>query len=856
MSINENLAIWLRNACAICMDVEDHECDGISEEDTVLIVGRSVLSLPDSSPVDVIVDEVTAIYSSGEEIHSMSEVVEYILVHAVSEHCDLRGTFVEGIMGMEPDVQMYLMEIIQNKLMNDQHDEAEQVAEAEVGEDVEGGEEVTIDLDILPQNEARVVAPVVEVKNSSESDRECAKCAERDTSVQQLQCEIASLNEQHRTSSSLLKEEVSSVSNRIIDLELVIVEKEDLLFRNAQTAEQLEAQRGRAQSAEARASQLEEQLVCLHDEVDVLRPQAVKLDLAESQLERFRSKLDELNDIKQQLRVESAAHSETYDKLVLFEGEVEGLRKLKPQVDQYRAQFAETSIATQELELRLQDKEAAVERLQSEISTLRGGQSDTQQQQQHMAEELRATAEQLRERERVNGIGEGMSELNPALMQELNKLRSENKDLVGKLDQTSVAALEANRLELADQKAVNGSLQKKWMATKDSLDKAICDIQVLSARLCDRDAAYVVLGHRLHEASAMGEEEVRGCRLKSKQQLHFAARKHTDALTLAHKGHDSVVTNYAESLQLAHASLEDTQGQLEGMTGLQGDTAMKLEETGVALQEAGRKRKAMEMEHDEAVTQLSAEHASKEQEALLSSQLQLDQEAERHAIALGVEQQRALGLVADLEQESLKRRKIERQKKFHELEAQRQKAQLQVAGSGVALGDGVEAALLEMRAMQTQLDEAHSEIATMRAGGGHAKVVDMSTGDGRALSALTGPSRSLRSQTSTVPQHIPASESEACGSMQLSSYLEQAEVSDKRIDMLTREKRELLSKSLEEIKERNEVSQKLLITERENSTLKDQLRKASLDKERSERKLTKQLEAALASGNNKENLVI
>ncbi|KAJ1429073.1 hypothetical protein B484DRAFT_449532 [Ochromonadaceae sp. CCMP2298] len=832
MSINENLAIWLRNACAICMDVEDHECDDISEEDTVLIVGRSILSLPESSPVDVIVNEVAAIYSSDEE-SSMSEVVEYILVHAVSEHCSLRATFVEGIMGMEPDVQMYLMEIIQNKLVN--QEEAEQVAE----EDVEGEEEeVTIDLDMKPQERAITAEKVPQ-------DSECTKCAERDTSVQQLQGEIASLNEQHRASTLHLKEEVSSASNRIVDLELVIVEKEDLLFKNEQAAEHLETQRGRTQTAEAKALQLEEQLVVLQDEVDVLRPQAVKLDLAESQLGRFRSKLDELSDIQQQLRVESASHSDTFDKLVLLEGEVEGLRKLKPQVDQYRAQFAETSIATQELQLRLQDKEVQAERLQGEISLLRGGQSDQQHQQQTMAEELRATAEQLRLRERVNGIGEGMSELNPALMQELNKLRTENKDLLGKLDQTSVAALEANRMELGDQKAVNGSLQKKWMATKESLDKAVTDIQVLSARVIDRDAACVSLTHRLQEASAMGQEEVCGWRLRSSQQLQFATRRHADAFALVHTGHASVNTIYSESLQQAHAALEDTQGQLQGMTGLQSETAQRLEESGGQLQEAGRKRKAMEMEHEEAVQQLDAKHTKDQHEATLSTQQLMLEEQQRSAAALGLEQQRALGLVADLEQETLKRRKIERQKKFHELEAQRQKAQLQVAGSsGGAMGDGVEAALAELRSMQQQLDDAHGELAVLRAGGGSVAV--SAVAEGRA------PGRT-RSQSSY------AGAADEVGSMRLSGYLEQAEVSDKRIEMLTREKRELLSKSLEEIKERNEVAQKLLITERENGALKDQLRKALLDRERSERKLTKELEAALGSGSsgtNKENLVI
>ena len=71
-------------------------------------------------------------------------------------------------------------------------------------------------------------------------------------------------------------------------------------------------------------------------------------------------------------------------------------------------------------------------------------------------------------------------------------------------------------------------------------------------------------------------------------------------------------------------------------------------------------------------------------------------------------------------------------------------------------------------------------------------------------------------------------------------FLEQAELSDKRIDQLTKEKREMISKTLEENKEKMELTQKLLVSEKEVATLRTELRKAMLEKERAERKLLKQ----------------
>ena len=71
-------------------------------------------------------------------------------------------------------------------------------------------------------------------------------------------------------------------------------------------------------------------------------------------------------------------------------------------------------------------------------------------------------------------------------------------------------------------------------------------------------------------------------------------------------------------------------------------------------------------------------------------------------------------------------------------------------------------------------------------------------------------------------------------------YLEQTEVIDKRVEQLIREKRELLSKNLEENKERIEVSQKLIASEREVRNLKAKITKMTLEKERAERRAINQ----------------
>ena len=195
--------------------------------------------------------------------------------------------------------------------------------------------------------------------------------------------------------------------------------------------------------------------------------------------------------------------------------------------------------------------------------------------------------------------------------------------------------------------------------------------------------------------------------------------------------------------------------------------------------------------------------------------------------------------------------------------------------------------------MQQQLDDAHAEIAALSSsnravvasGGGdgsHHAVGDAckQASSGTSTSALRAPAtRALRSAaarsgaaggednnghgaSATEHHHSSSSSSSSSttfGSLSYSGYLEQSEYAEKRIEQLTRETREMLSKGLEEIKEKNEVAQKLLLMEKENTALKAELRKNMLERERSERKFSKQLEEASAKAAhamaNKENMV-
>jgi hypothetical protein len=843
MALNVYLSEWLKDAARACSG-----CDIVDETECCVTIGRMTLNLPTDCDFQDVCQALSTAY--GVEITSDSHlnVAEYILLYAVTESGD--STFVETIMGYDVEAQVHLKGIIENMMSAGGDDDPLcDAGESPVEFIVE---DVTTMPSRVPDN------PVVHVQKVTlerSVQEECMLCADKNSQLRRLQLELNQVTAQFQADIVKLKEENSVVLNKNVDMEIQIMEKESALFEKEQALREFEVQKEKLESATLQNSKLEEQLLALQDEVELLKPQAAELDRAEAQLLKYRAKLDELTDVRDQLAAESASHTETFVKLTALEQEVDGLRKLKPQLDEYRTQYAEASIAIQELQLRLETSESLVARLRTENDSLRGDQSDTRQQTQLLAEELKTTAEQLREKERTNGIGEGMSELNPALMQELNRLRAENKELSEKLDATALSALQSLEKESAEVKCVNTSLQKKWMATKDALEQAQRDIQSLTFRLCEKVGEFDALKQQTKEAAVMQEEDQQARRAIHARKLAFMSRSHEDAMTLTHVGHNAVFGIYAMSLQQAHSTLECTQQEVVQLTEKQEQTEQDLAGAKEELQEAGRKRKFMEEEHEERVVQMQGEFEARLGEHGQRHQADLSALEARMRQEVAAEQLRVAELAAQVEQDTVRMRKLTNQKRVQEQEVARLKTQLRSAVSSDAVGEGVSEAMFELKSMEQQLKDAHAEIATLRsrvAAAGEAGRGVITAGASGAVGGYLGaPARLTAAEQAHAMVAVPAEG--AFGSLSYAGYLEQADYTEKRIKQLADEKRSLIAKNLEEVREKNELLQKLLAIEKEFSDLKSEKRKIELDNRRMDARLEKLLSAQ--TGGNKENVV-
>lgn len=847
MTMNEFLSLWLKDAASVCAN---ENWSSRSDEECCILLGQTLLNVPEGSLTDV-AQAVSETFDINISSDNLSLIVEYLLVFAVTESGDSR--FVEAIMAFEVEAQVLLKRIIEDKLSSTEYEQEDDDGEHE---------DVEFMVEDVPLNQPMKIQVATAQDISVMDEIECRSCLERTTKVKALQQDLKQITKKFQEEILKLKEENSAVMNKNVDMEMQIMEKENALFEKEQSLRDFEIQKEKIEAIILRNSKLEEQVLLLQDEVDVLKPCAAKLDFAEAQADRFRARLDELNDIKQQLRVESDSHSETFQKLTELEQEVEGLRKLKPQLEEYRAQFAETSIVVQELQMRLESSTSALTQLQSENKALRGGQTENREQAQQLADELRITAEQLRERERMNGVGEGMSELNPALMQELNRLRTENKELCDKLDATALGALEGLRKDIAEQKCVNSSLQKKWMTTKDALEGAQRDIRTLTAGLAQKEWDLAEVRQQNLETAQMVSEDVDARRQLHIRQLQFHTKKHIDAINLTHLGHNAVVDIYAESLQVAHTDLEATQQEVMAMTALQMKTANDLAGAREEIQEAGHKRKFIETEHEQTLVQLQGEFDNTLEMHTKKHKVELGELEERMRREIAVEQQRTADLAAQVEQDHVRMRKLNNQKRVQEQEVARLKTQLRTAVSSDAVGEGVSEAMSELKAMEQQLKEANSEIAILRSRVATSSDGKTSTGQINSVlpTALGAPVRlgSASSGVTSSGEHMHATAGDASyGSLGYAGYLEQADYAEKRIKQLTDERRAMIAKGLEEMREKNELLQKLLAIEKDFNELKCEKRKIELENRRMDAKLDKILSAQQHGGtlSNKENIL-
>ena len=221
------------------------------------------------------------------------------------------------------------------------------------------------------------------------------------------------------------------------------------------------------------AERAKAELAGVKDEMELMQHTKSMLAETSERLRNCKEKLQQLTDVKDALKREEEAHSKSVEECLRLENELRTLQPLKRQLDDYKTRAVDA-------EVRLTESEDELLKMKQQRFVF----SDTTCQlekavisQQEEIEELRHRMPHEETVKNGAGVGDGLSELNPELKEEVYRLRNENKHLrefAQKREGDAVTKLEQ---ELEDAVRLSERYKSQFLYTKSELETAHVDLK-------------------------------------------------------------------------------------------------------------------------------------------------------------------------------------------------------------------------------------------------------------------------------------------------------------------------------------------------------------------------------------------
>lgn len=574
-----------------------------------------------------------------------------MLCFAVDEECSERNTYIGRIMGLDRDVQKTLMQLIND--YNEQKRAANMQREPDPDEsylddlnidddneslldDDDDNKENLLRIDQFPASFGANRAPlspkyqspmissnIIQFSTSTAkklspppfsmsarnvSGRKVIRLEKETTALNERNTELLREMDSLRQQENMMRvrcEEMEAI-NRASRLRLeseALVRESDMRDELTQQILGLERELTKAQMAAKEASSAKEQLAGLQDEVDILQHSKMKLQHTENQMQKLKLKLEQMGDVSKALASEEKAHSDAVSKCLDIENELAALIPLKRQLEEYKARATNA-------EVRLVDCEDEVKKLREASDNISGLNNELQLgslRQQAEAEQLRRTLEK-NESEMPDGlaVGDGISELNPVLKEELLRLRSENirlKAFAAKRADDSVQRLEE---QLDDAKRLADRFKEQYLATKSTLETYQKDLaaslkreQELEKTIAELEETKKELEQSLQEERIMAQK----AKLDATRTLHSTKKEMGEQ---AKTEKEQLVQEWESKVEKERSESDEKYSQLANETKEKIDA---LDATlGQLREQSFESLRKMEQEFTDKTTSLKKEH--------------------------------------------------------------------------------------------------------------------------------------------------------------------------------------------------------------------------------------------------------
>ena len=207
-----------------------------------------------------------------------------------------------------------------------------------------------------------------------------------------------------------------------------------------------------------------------------------KLGEAEHRVQNLRDRLEDIGDAKSELIKEEEAHGNAVNEIIRLENELSVLQPLRRQLEDYKIRATDAEVQLIEYQEKLTKINDDFDMMKGVNHELKKLATCRQENAYSMKQIMMLRQEDLFANDGTHGIGEGITELNPDIQEELLRLRNENtrlREFVDKRSEDSVEKMEGN---LDDSQRLASKLKSEFLSTKARLELTIESLQQSIAR--------------------------------------------------------------------------------------------------------------------------------------------------------------------------------------------------------------------------------------------------------------------------------------------------------------------------------------------------------------------------------------